>query len=108
MFIWGDDGILTNPVYIGLIPHKGELHEGKFQPIVRKEVWDRVQKELKRRSRPRKTKAGHNFPFTGLFECEECGRMIIAQFAKGGKYNYYHCSKKHGKCNQAYVNSTAT
>ena len=25
--------------------------------------------------------------------------------AKGGKYIYYRCSKKHGKCNQAYVNS---
>lgn len=79
-------GILTNPVYIGLIPHKGELYEGKFQPIVRKDVWDAVQKELKRRSRPRKIKEGHNFPFTGLFECGECGGMITAQYAKGGKY----------------------
>ena len=99
--------ILTNPVYIGLIPHKGELHEGKFQPIVRKEMWDKVQKELKRRSRPRKTKEGHNFPFTGIFECGECGCMITAQYAKGGKYIYYRCSKKHGKCNQSYINSTA-
>jgi len=99
-------GILTNPVYIGLIPHKGELYEGKFQPIVSKEVWDKVQKELKRRSRPRKAKDGHNFPFTGLFECGECGCMITAQYAKGRKYIYYRCSKKHGKCNQSYINST--
>ena len=98
-------GILTNPVYIGLIPHKGELYEGKFQPIVRKDIWDRVQKELKRRSKPRKAKEGHNFPFTGVFECGECGCMITAQYAKGGKYIYYRCSKKHGKCNQSYLNS---
>jgi len=99
-------GILTNPVYIGLIPHKGELHEGKFQPIVRKELWDRVQMELKRRSRPRKKKEGHNFPFTGLFRCGECGCMITAQYAKKGKYIYYRCSKKNGKCSQSYINST--
>jgi len=99
-------GILTNPVYIGLIPHKGELHEGKFQPIVRKELWDRVQLELKRRSRPRKSKEGHNFPFTGLFRCGECGCMITAQYAKQRKFIYYRCSKKNGKCNQAYVNNT--
>ena len=99
-------GILTSPVYIGLIPHKGELHEGKFQPIVRKELWDRVQIELKRRSRPRKSKEGHNFPFTGLFKCGECGCMITAQYAKQRKFIYYRCSKKNGKCSQPYVNST--
>jgi len=98
-------GILSNPVYIGLIPHKGELHEGKFQPIVRKEVWDRVQTELKRRSRPRKSKEGHNFPFTGLFECGECGCMITAQYAKKGKYIYYRCTKKNGTCKQPYISS---
>ena len=99
--------MLTNPVYIGLIPHKGELHRGTFQPIVRKEVWDGVQKELKRRSKPRKTKEGHNFPLTGLFECGECGCMITAQYAKAGKYTYYRCSKKRGRCTQPYVNSVS-
>ncbi len=99
-------GILTSPVYIGLIPHKGELHEGKFQPIVRKELWDRVQLELKRRSRPRNRKESYNFPFTGLFECGECGCMITAQYAKQKKFIYYRCSKKHEKCSQSYINST--
>jgi hypothetical protein len=31
--------------------------------------------------------------------------MITAQYAKGGRYIYYRCSKKHGKCNQPYLNS---
>jgi len=97
--------MLKNPVYIGLIPHKGELHRGTFQPIVRKEVWDGVQKELNCRSKPRKAKEGHNFPLTGLIECGECGCMITAQYAKAGKYIYYRCSKKRGLCTQPYVNS---
>ncbi len=99
--------MLKNPVYIGLIPYNGELHKGTFQPIVRKEVWDGVQKELKRRSKPRRSKDGHNFPLTGLFECGECGCMITAQYAKAGKYIYYRCSKKRGRCNQPYVNSNS-
>jgi len=99
--------MLTNPVYIGLIPHKGELHKGAFQPIVRKETWDGVQKELKRRSKPRKAKEGHNFPLTGMLECGECGCMITAQYAKAGKYIYYRCSKKRGRCSQPYVNSVS-
>ncbi|MCK4751132.1 MAG: recombinase family protein, partial [Bacteroidales bacterium] len=104
---WAVHKMLTNPVYIGLIPHKGELHKGTFLPIVRKVVWDSVQKELKRRSKPRKAREGHNFPFTGLFECGECGCMITAQCAKAGKYIYYRCSKKRGRCTQAYVNSVS-
>ena len=32
--------------------------------------------------------------------------MITAQYAKQRKFIYYRCSKKNGKCNQAYVNNT--
>lgn len=31
--------------------------------------------------------------------------MITAQYAKKGKYIYYRCSKKNGKCHQPYLNS---
>ena len=31
--------------------------------------------------------------------------MITAQYAKKGKYIYYRCSKKNGKCNQPYLKS---
>ncbi len=30
--------------------------------------------------------------------------MITAQYAKAGKYIYYRCSKKRGRCSQPYVN----
>ena len=31
--------------------------------------------------------------------------MITAQYAKKGKYIYYRCSKKNGRCHQSYLNS---
>jgi len=97
--------LLTNNTYTGLIEHKGELHEGNFQPLIDKTTFETVQKKLKERARPRKTKKQHDFPFRGMFKCAECGGQITAQFAKGngGTYRYYRCSKKFGICKQGYL-----
>ena len=96
--------ILTNQTYIGLIKHKGEMHEGKFEPIVDKETFDAVQEEIKNKAKPRIQKHGKDFAFTGLIKCGECGGMITAQYAKKGKYIYYRCSKRMGtNCSQPYV-----
>ena len=32
--------ILKNPIYIGRIPHKGEVYEGQNQTIVDQDTWD--------------------------------------------------------------------
>ena len=97
--------MLTNLAYIGLIQQKGETYEGKYQPIISRELFEKVQKVLKERAKPRKSKKRHNFPFIGLFRCGECGGAITAQFAhgNGGVYRYYRCSKKFGTCRQRYL-----
>src|SRR5207302_1747004 len=38
--------ILSNPIYIGRIAHKGHVHEGQHPPIVELDLWDRVQERL--------------------------------------------------------------
>lgn len=38
--------LLTNPIYIGLIHHKGKTHPGQHAPVVDSELWDRVQAAL--------------------------------------------------------------
>src|SRR3989344_4510335 len=98
--------ILTNQAYFGLIAHKGEYFEGKFQPILNRATFEAVQEVLKRKAKPRKTKQGHNFPFTGLITCGQCNSPITAQWAlgkSGGIYRYYRCTKKRGKCSQKYI-----
>jgi len=97
--------MLTNPVYLGLIVHNGEIYEGRFQSIISKELFDKVQQVLKQRAKPRKSKRQHYFPFRRLLRCGECGGAITAQFAhgNGGIYRYYRCSKKLGKCSQPYL-----
>ncbi len=97
--------ILTNPVYVGLIKRNGETHEGDFPPIVPMATFEKVQKVLKSKAKPRYHKRRHDFPFTGLFTCGECGAAITAQYARGngGVYAYYRCTKRLGSCSQGYV-----
>lgn len=97
-------GILTNPAYIGLMFHKGEAFEAKFSPLISKSTFETVQRLLNTKSRPRKSKKRHDFPFVGLMKCGECGSGISAQYAKQMKYRYYRCTKKAGeKCSQSYL-----
>ena len=35
--------ILSNPIYLGQLTHKGQTHDGLHDPIVDQETWDRVQ-----------------------------------------------------------------
>jgi len=97
--------MLTNLAYIGLIQQKGETYEGKYQPIISRELFEKVQQKLKERAKPRKSKKRHDFPFVGLLKCGECGGMITAQFShgNGGIYRYYRCTKKFGVCSQRYL-----
>jgi site-specific DNA recombinase len=35
--------ILSNPIYLGRLTHKGQAHDGLHDPIVDQETWDRVR-----------------------------------------------------------------
>ena len=96
--------LLTNQLYIGIMQWKDEVYEGKYQPIISKQLFDKVQEILRQRGKPRKKKQRHNFPFCGLFRCS-CGAAITAQFAQGngGLYRYYRCTRKFGPCQEKYI-----
>ena len=98
--------ILTNRAYLGFTKHRGEFFPGSFAPILSPTLFEAVQKRLEERANPRHSKISHNFPFTGLFRCGECDSMITAQWSTGklgGRYRYYRCTKKKGKCLQGYL-----
>ncbi len=98
--------LLTNRAYLGFIKYGDEWFNGNFAPLISPQLFADVQKVLQSRERPRKRKVKHDFPFTGLFRCGECGSMISAQWTTnrhGTKYRYYRCSKKSGRCGQSYL-----
>ncbi len=102
--------ILTNRAYLGFTLHHGEYFPGSFAPIISPTLFEAVQKALEKRAHKRHSKISHNFPFTGLFRCGECGSMITAQWCTGkmgGRYRYYRCTKKKGKCMQGYLQEDA-
>jgi len=98
------ENLLTNDRYIGIMRWNGEAHEGKYRPLISKQLFAKVQEVLANRRKPRKSKKRHDFPFVGLFNCS-CGSMFTAQFAKGngGLYRYYRCTRKHGACAEKYI-----
>ncbi len=87
--------ILHNPFYYGVIQRNGELFQGAHQPMISKEEYDKVQRLLGRPDRPRpKT---HQFAFTGLIRCGQCGAAITAEEhfkPSGRRYVYYRCTRR--------------
>lgn len=99
--------ILTTSAYYGIYKHGGELHEGSYQSLITKPLFDKVQEVLKNRSKPRSLT--HKFAFTGLGKCKNCGAAITAtekfkhykRTKRDAQYVYYHCSRRKGTCNEA-------
>ncbi len=100
--------IFSNVFYAGIILHSGQEYEGKHEPMITIDEYDRVQMLLGRKGKPRPKK--HQFAYTGIMKCAECGCMYTAtekkKFIKATgeikTYIYYHCTrkKKSVKCTQ--------
>lgn len=91
--------ILTNPFYYGYFKWHGELMPGKHEPMITIEEFDRIQAILGKNSNQRPK--SHQFTFTGLMYCLNCGSAITAEekikHQKNGNihhYIYYHCTRK--------------
>lgn len=83
--------MLSNPLYYGSFNYAGVLYEGKHEPIITKNLFDRVQKVIAIRV-PTLPRAPTPKPFTRLIRCGECGMSITSEVQKG--HTYYRCSRK--------------
>lgn len=116
--------ILTNPFYYGAMYVADEEIDEKtkkpiktfyklinhvYEPLISKELFDKVQKVLKNRKKEKFCKeqkyAGIPFVFRGLITCK-CGCAITPEHHKKGnkEYVYLRCSHQKGTCNQKLVN----
>jgi len=105
-------GILQNSFYYGSFEYpvsSGNWYQGKHDPIITKELFDEVQKQIK--SQVMRTTEDKEFAFTKLMTCGLCGSGITAQekFKKlenGSvrRYVYYGCTKARDKdCKCGYL-----
>lgn len=84
--------MLSNPIYIGQIQHKGVCHPGQHEPIIGQDLWEQVQQRLTDnrngiKAHSRKTESS---PLTGkLFDAS--GERLVPVHAnkKGRRYRYY-------------------
>lgn len=118
--LWGDatvKAMLRNEVYIGnltsfksgTVSYKNHKQvrkpedewvvvEDTHEPLISREVWDRVQALSHNGYKPRQCKDGGTLLFTGLLYCADCGYKLRGQVERkdrsdGSEYrrNYYTC-----------------
>lgn len=84
--------LLRNPVYAGLLPHKGELFAGQHEAIVDRKTWDAAQARLDQGAAndgkpPRKTETS---PLMGKLFDENGKRLTPVHTKKRSlRYRYY-------------------
>ncbi|MBI3408098.1 MAG: recombinase family protein [Planctomycetes bacterium] len=93
--------ILKNPFYTGQFRWHGKLLMGKHEPIISRDLFDRVQAMFVARERKKGKPRKNDFAFSGLMVCGECGCAVTAEIQKG-RYVYYHCTNYHGNCNEGF------
>ena len=105
--------ILQNPFYYGHFRYCGEIHEGKHESIITKDLYDRANAVLRGRGHRQDVKNAPS-PYCGLLRCGECSMGITAEVRvkrqKNGNvhhYTYYRCTRKSKthQCSEAPVRS---
>ena len=89
--------ILDRVTYIGKIKYNDEIFQGRHQPIIDENTWQRVQLERQRRS----TKNVVTSPYllTGLLVCGKCGAKMRYQKWGADKVKVYCYSQQTSKLN---------
>ena len=89
--------LLTNVTYVGKLTYKDEVHEGQHDAIVDTDVFDQVNRVLRRNGRTGSVKASTKFDgmLRGILRCARCNRaMLHTSTGRGPKrYRYYVCGK---------------
>jgi recombinase len=96
------DTILRNPAYYGTFRWGGKTYDGNYEPLITKDLYDRVQLAVDRRSRAKTRR--HTFTYTGLLTCGTCNGLLIGDIKKQ-RYVYYRCAGTKG-CRRHYPERT--
>ena len=88
--------LLSNPIYVGRIAHKGQVHEGQHPPIVDQDLWDRVQQSLREHlgsARTKRTRQSSEALLAGKLFDDRGNRMSPTWARKGSKRWRYYVSQ---------------
>ena len=88
--------LLKNPIYRGMIVHKGNIYQGEHEAIVDETLWDAAQARLKEKAPPRKrpTNDAQDALLHGLVT-DPHGRPMVPTYAtKGSCRDAYYETRK--------------
>jgi site-specific DNA recombinase len=88
--------LLSNPIYVGRIAHKGQIYEGHHPPIVIRDLWDQVQQSLRDHLGAARTKRTHQSSdalLMGKLYDDGGNRMSPTWTRKGSKRWRYYVSQ---------------
>ena len=100
--------LLKSPFYYGEFVFDGKRYKGSHEPLITKEIFDKVQYQL---ICPTKEWNKNVFPFKHLCKCSSCGASVVGeeryrklQNGDARKHVYYHCSRSIDyECNEPYI-----
>jgi hypothetical protein len=86
--------ILSNPIYVGRLRHKGQIHDGLHPAILDVEIWERVQQRLASQTQLRRPPQpdDHSFLVGKLYD-DRGNRMGASHASKGGRRWRYYVSR---------------
>ena len=85
-------GLLSNPIYIGQIAHKGQLYPGQHPALIDIETWNTVRDQLATHARRHRSKADAVEPslLAGMLFDAQGKRLTPSHAVKNGRrYRYY-------------------
>jgi hypothetical protein len=86
--------ILSNPIYLGRLTHKGQVHQGLRDPIVDHETWDRVQRLLAEHAQRRAgSRQDSDALLAGKLFDDRGNWMSPSHATKGGRRYCYYVSQ---------------
>jgi DNA invertase Pin-like site-specific DNA recombinase len=84
--------ILSNPIYAGLIAHRGKTYQGQHEAIIDRKTWNAVQQRLAANSQKHEIRSKSKEPslLAGLVFDDTGDRLTPSHAVKKGKrYRYY-------------------
>lgn len=106
--------LLRDRYYLGYVTYQGEEIQGRHEPLIDEDLFDRVQERLNSRSAAKERRRVHHHYLKGSLFCGRCQRagrvqrMIIQRTlnSKGAEYLYFFCrNRQNNTCNAPHINA---
>jgi site-specific DNA recombinase len=97
--------MLRNRYYVGFVTFKGVEYQGRHEPLIDMQTFERVQAILDDRNLMSERRRLHDHYLRGSLFCAACGSRYVfsRNKGKGGTYDYFFCVGRRQGCGQPHL-----